>query len=1567
MKRALADLFGHRSFFFHGSKLAGKASLAVFVGMTVAVIVGLLLAAGSGRAQQAACPSGYLCGQMTDENGQGLASAIHYLDNASGSPLPDSSPQATDGGGNFELAAPTPAPALLAFLAHPLPSGSQSLADDDVTPDFYADIYVYDLPASMWDFGQVTTLPWNMALGFESGLGVSVDPTNATAVIYGMVAAPNDADTPVVGCATVTVATTPPQSSFGDLIYVNGQGQPDPSVTATDPGYGEFYIFAAPVYDSSQGSPVPIVYDLTATVMEIVDDDTSPAVATAHIPLLQPSSLTLAPVVFSGDNPMPGCQPSSTSACPPCQWDHICGQVADGTTPHCGLGPVLYLSTAQFGTAVTFVDAATLETVGGSAGTDANGCFSLSVPSGGVAGLGLQIVATSYLPSYTFSLEYLAGRTWGLTWPMANGLGTALPAQFLDCQNSSQENAFPYYPSTGLDVSVTPGAGHILGAVVTSPGGPWVGGAVVTASSGEVFYTNDNGVPLLPDVQDQLYVSTNGNNGNFWLLNATPGTVTVDVAYPSYATTTTVVANAITLLPIFVGDVGDDDTSPADDDDNDDDNDDNDNDDDNDDDNDNDTVPDGDDTSPMDQPCSNLVNGAYNCGQELFGLDPDSAFASCDAQDPTYPWTCAVACWSSSVSCSNLMTCLSACGPAADDDTSPADDDTSPGGTVYLSGVVVDPTTPNCALPPVGGATVTFLDVNGSAIAGASTTADETYGTFTLEVPQAAEAEGLKISYADYYDTYYWGTASELAPNFAFFLYPTTTFGSLTALTINPNKGIIAGAVLSGGAPLPNATVSAGSGSALYATGSSLCATPVDADTLPATSGDNGDFFLVNVDPGAQKSLSVSATGGTPPEVIPFVVQGAVTVVVYCPECLVPFYENVRATECFDLIGAVYNCALNLFGTWNLLAMDAYCMAVEPTYLWECALKCASSSSCADLSTCLSSCHPPVDDDTDKVDWSSYERNGWLPWLGQDDYYRPENCETVVGDDDTSPDVGLHNCLVRADDDLVFKMDDDDTSPAACDYAFWDFLGRNGNWYGLSGCNGAVDDDSTELLPQTLHEYWQKGRGFYKKLCYRNYVSGPIGDAPFSVGLPVDAAFMGGVDTGAPAWRHRTDDDDQIVFFFGDYEPEPPHNGSIQSTAGCGDDDAWNWAGDPFGSMPADVKPDTDLNYNNFVFARAQTGNRNSPIFHSILDAVQETDGADDIFCKPNNSSGKPDETPSEIGMWGPDGSYYDSANDVVWLWYVSNGNQWLLGLYERSNLIKVTPGPNSDFTEMHLVKGNGCDHPFSRNRFLAVTAAEVPAGALTNLSLPDSDGRIGALLFGSNPGSPLCHGNSPAYLGYFVPPPSDSDDYAFYVLNGEFGDDDASPWAPVDDDITGNDSTEATPYITGDDDAYEQMSVQMIALSDGTSFAGGHLLIFGAINYAANNFEIRFAHITDATDLQDLHDQLNGHKITSPIMGYYDQLVPGSVKLAREGTATHPECHLYYDRVTSTVGTVPQVLSCEQRTYNGSCRADGDQLPGVGGGLGESYGTAVVKSVANIDPTWIGSMDKCPARAGLE
>jgi len=320
MKKALGGVFGRRPFFFHGSKLAGKASLAVFLGMTVAVTVGLLLAAGSGRAQQAACPSGYLCGQMTDENGQGLASAIHYLDNASGSPLPDSSPQATDDGGNFELAAPTPAPALLAFLAHPTPSGSQSLADDDVTPDFYADIYVYHLPAILWDFGQLSTMPWNMILGIENSLGASVDPAAATGVIFGFVTAPSDANDPVVGCATVTVATTPAQSSFGDLVYVNGQGQPDPSVTATDPAYGEFFIFGAPVYDSSQGSPVPIVYDLTATVMEIVDDDTSPAAATAHIPLLQPSSLTLAPLAFSGDNPAPNCQFSNNSPCPPCHW-----------------------------------------------------------------------------------------------------------------------------------------------------------------------------------------------------------------------------------------------------------------------------------------------------------------------------------------------------------------------------------------------------------------------------------------------------------------------------------------------------------------------------------------------------------------------------------------------------------------------------------------------------------------------------------------------------------------------------------------------------------------------------------------------------------------------------------------------------------------------------------------------------------------------------------------------------------------------------------------------------------------------------------------------------------------------------------------------------------------------------------------------------------------------------------------------------------------------------------------------------------------------------------------------
>jgi len=260
---------------------------------------------------------------------------------------------------------------------------------------------------------------------------------------------------------------------------------------------------------------------------------------------------------------------------------------------------------------------------------------------------------------------------------------------------------------------------------------------------------------------------------------------------------------------------------------------------------------------------------------------------------------------------------------------------------------------------------------------------------------------------------------------------------------------------------------------------------------------------------------------------------------------------------------------------------------------------------------------------------------------------------------------------------------------------------------------------------------------------------------------------------------------------------------------------------------------------------------------------------------------------------------------------------------------------------------GDGCYHPFSRNRFFAVAAADITA------DLPQSfaPGSPGALLFGSNSYSYKDSSNhivsvlSPAYLGYFIPAAT-GDGYQFSVWNGSSD----NPWTSVDDDTagTGNDPTDAPPFILGDDDAYEQMSAQMIALGDDdASPAPGYLLIFGAINYAANDFEIRFAHVTAATDLNSLKTQLNGQKITSPLMGYYDQLVPGSVKLARDGTST--ECHLYYDRLTSTVG-LPPAYWCTQPDHNDACGSD----------IGESYGTAIIKSVANINPYWIGSIDNC-------
>jgi hypothetical protein len=235
--------------------------------------------------------------------------------------------------------------------------------------------------------------------------------------------------------------------------------------------------------------------------------------------------------------------------------------VQDGLSPYCGVGPIVNIS----GATVALVDGVTQQPLDPPSDTTTqvgSGCFSLSIPAGGLTGLALMISYPGYFDEYVVNLDdydnvrlqnAFALLMWPLefVWNCSPPYGVALP--------------FPYFP---LGVAAAPGEGEIVGAVYFRANGQPVGGAEVATvpwnAAGEaVFYTDESGVPLAPDEQSGQYVSTCPGVGFFWLLNGLPGVNEIyatvgGVSTPHYSTI--IVANSITmgLIPVDAPDDDDD-------------------------------------------------------------------------------------------------------------------------------------------------------------------------------------------------------------------------------------------------------------------------------------------------------------------------------------------------------------------------------------------------------------------------------------------------------------------------------------------------------------------------------------------------------------------------------------------------------------------------------------------------------------------------------------------------------------------------------------------------------------------------------------------------------------------------------------------------------------------------------------------------------------------------------------------------------------------------------------------------------------------------------------------------
>jgi hypothetical protein len=472
-------------------------------------------------------------------------------------------------------------------------------------------------------------------------------------------------------------------------------------------------------------------------------------------------------------------------------------------------------------------------------------------------------------------------------------------------------------------------------------------------------------------------------------------------------------------------------------------------------------------------------------------------------------------------------------------------------------------------------------------------------------------------------------------------------------------------------------------------------------------------------------------------------------------------------------------------------------------------------------------------------------------------------------------------------------------------------------------------------------------------MCYLNFTGA---DGP---GLPADTTpngglHGGGVDLGISAWVLPTDQSqNETVFFFGNYCPG-------------------NDAGDPFGEMPSNWQADTPENgisYNAFSLQQTLPGG-DSAYFASILDAADPSRTV--LVCDVDKACWGPDTY--ESPMWVPTGSYYDTAHNTVWLWF----GQYTSGLLNdpiqyptspcrnttmRSSLIAVTPADgDTNFTNMQPMNNN-CDvsvnnpTPFFATRYF-IQVAPVPIHTESNsqqdnpLQLPCHEyPEDGALIFGTS-----CENNtyncpyrdSSVYLGYFVPPNSfvpEGDtyyaQYHVYYLSG-LGLDGKSPWTPFDPKDVSPDPA-PLPIINrclpgGDDNdagcgnlqSFGEISFQKIS-----NHAGENILVMSAANNYGE-FELRIAEIkwTDPNGLTLLAAGLNNlgvTAITNTSWGYGNYLVPASMSLVVNENNSG-ECHLYYDRVVSTWGGV----------------VCGNEL----------YGTAVIKSVANIPAGRLGLAD---------
>jgi len=189
---------------------------------------------------------------------------------------------------------------------------------------------------------------------------------------------------------------------------------------------------------------------------------------------------------------------------------------------------------------------------------------------------------------------------------------------------------------------------------------------------------------------------------------------------------------------------------------------------------------------------------------------------------------------------------------------------------------------------PVSGATVQLLQAtSGQPFSPAISAITATDGSFLLLVPPSVGLAGIEVSQTGYLSSYYWGPIGNMISAMGpLTILSTGSMGQAEqqlGVTFDPTKAIVVGGVGWTNGPQSQAVAcatatsqvpgdSGPSGTTIYMDGQGN-----PAAGLSGTNGNNGQFLIVNADPGAPAFIAAQAGGYAASTTVPYLFAGGIT------------------------------------------------------------------------------------------------------------------------------------------------------------------------------------------------------------------------------------------------------------------------------------------------------------------------------------------------------------------------------------------------------------------------------------------------------------------------------------------------------------------------------------------------------------------------------------------------------------------------------------------------------------------------------------------------------------------